>query len=377
MVNLLILQINKIKIMELQNKIDQWQSMQPLSEMDTVRLQNKFMLDFNYNSNHIEGNTLTYGQTEVLLLFGEVIGNAPMRDFEEMKAHNLCLNLMVDEAMSGKPMTEAFIRQLHKVMLREDYEVPVKSPSGVITSYTVHAGIYKTRPNSVKTPAGTMFYYATPEETPALMSDLVRWYNEADASNLYSPIELAAIFHYRYIRIHPFEDGNGRIARLMVNYILKRHGWPMMVVKTKNKSSYLTALAQADANVGLVPSDGAHAEYASILPFIEHMKKILLSDVSDYISFVSTDKNLSWWYEGEIVKFSTETPGKILSLLQTDPNMTLDSMAATLGINRSAIQKQISSLEEKKYISRPEGKKRGWIVNAKNTVSYGKGFRKG
>ena len=102
-----------------------------------------------------------------------------------------------------------------------------------------------------------------------------------------------------------------------------------------------------------------------------------MSDVSDYISFVSNDKNLSWWYEGEIVKFSTETPGKILSLLQTDPNMTLDSMAATLGINRSAIQKQISSLEEKKYISRPEGKKRGWIVNAKNTVSYVKGFRKG
>lgn len=54
--------------MELQNKIEQWKSMQPLSEMDTLRLQNKFMLDFNYNSNHIEGNTLTYGQTEVLLL---------------------------------------------------------------------------------------------------------------------------------------------------------------------------------------------------------------------------------------------------------------------------------------------------------------------
>ena len=221
MVNLLTLQINKNIKMELQNKIEQWKSMQPLSEMDTLRLQNKFLLDFNYNSNHIEGNTLTYGQTEVLLLFGEVIGNAPMRDFEEMKAHNLCLNLMIDEALSGKPLTEAFIRQLHKVMLREDYEVPVKSPSGVITSYTVHAGIYKTRPNSVKTPAGTMFYYATPEETPALMSDLVQWYNDAVASNEYSPIELAAIFHYRYIRIHPFEDGNGRIARLLVNFILK------------------------------------------------------------------------------------------------------------------------------------------------------------
>jgi Fic family protein len=350
--------------MELQDKIEQWKSMQPLPEMDTLRLQNKFMLDFNYNSNHIEGNTLTYGQTEVLLLFGEVIGNAPMRDFEEMKAHNLCLNLMIDEALSGRSLTGAFIRQLHKVMLREDYEVPVKSPSGVITSYTVHAGIYKTRPNSVKTPAGTMFYYATPEETPALMSDLVQWYNDAVVSNEYSPIELAAIFHYRYIRIHPFEDGNGRIARLLVNFILKQHGWPMLVVKTKNKASYLTALAQADAN------------YNAIVPFVEHMKKILLSDVSDYISFVSTDKNLSWWYDGEIVKFSTDTPGKILSLLQSDPNITLDNIAKTLGINRSAIQKQINTLAEKKYISRPEGKKRGWIVNAKNTISYGRGFRK-
>ncbi len=362
--------------MELQNIIEQWNSLQPLSDMDTLRLQNKFMLDFNYNSNHIEGNTLTYGQTEVLLLFGEVIGNAPMRDFEEMKAHNLCLNLIIDEAQSGKPLTEAFIRQLHKVMLRENYEVPVKSPSGIISSYTVHAGTYKTRSNSVKTSSGAMFYYATPEETPALMFDLVQWYNEAAASQKFSPIELAAIFHYRYIRIHPFEDGNGRIARLMVNFILKQHGWPMMVVKTKNKSAYLTALAQADANVGLVPSDGAHAEYADILPFVEHMKKILLSDVIGYISFISLDKDSSWWYEGEMIKFSTATPGKILSLLQADPNMTLYKLSEALGINRSAIQKQIGTLAERNFISRPDGKKRGWVVNAKNTLSYGKGFRK-
>lgn len=52
------------------------------------------------------------------------------------------------------------------------------------------------------------------------MSDLVDWYNEAEAEGKYTPVELASLFHYRYIRIHPFEDGNGRIARLMVNYIL-------------------------------------------------------------------------------------------------------------------------------------------------------------
>lgn len=360
--------------MELLETLQRWNDLQPLSDNDKIRLQNKFMLDFNYNSNHIEGNTLTYGQTEVLLMFGEVIGSGKMKDFEEMKAHNLCLNLMIEEAQTDKPLTETFIRELHHVMLREDYEVPVKTPFGEASSYTVHAGIYKTRPNSVLTPAGTMFYYATPEETPALMYDLVKWYNEAAEEGELSPIELAAVFHYRYIRIHPFEDGNGRIARLMVNFILKRHGWPMMVVKTKNKAAYLNALARADAAIGLVPSDGAHADYDKIIPFIDHMKTILNSDVTDYILFV-TDKDSTWWFEGEIIKFSTPTPGKILNLLLSDPQMTLDKISESTGISRSAIQKQINALSASNYISRPEGKKRGWIVNAKNTTSFGKGFK--
>ncbi len=360
--------------MELLKSLGRWNDLQPLSDTDKIRLQNKFMLDFNYNSNHIEGNTLTYGQTEVLLLFGEVIGSGKLKDFEEMKAHNLCLNLMLQEAQSDKPLTETFIRELHHVMLREDYEVQVKSPAGVVSSYVVHAGIYKTRSNSVFTQAGTMFYYASPEETPALMYDLVQWYNEAAAAKELSPIELAAVFHYRYIRIHPFEDGNGRIARLMVNFILKRHGWPMMVIKTKNKSAYLNALARTDAAIGLIPSDGSHAAYEKITPFIEHMKAVLNSDINDYISFV-TNRESTWWYEGDIIKFSTSTPGKILSLLQLDPNMSLDKISESTGISRSAIQKQIANLSSNNYISRPEGKKRGWIVNAKNTVSFGNGFR--
>ena len=65
-----------------------------------------------------------------------------------------------------------------------------------------------------------------------------------------TPVELAALFHYRYIRIHPFEDGNGRIARLMVNFILARHGWPMIVVRNRKKQEYLEALHQSDLVVG-------------------------------------------------------------------------------------------------------------------------------
>ncbi|MBD5338408.1 MAG: Fic family protein [Bacteroides sp.] len=351
---------------QLNNLYTQWVAVQPLSSDDEKRLKRKFMLDFNYNSNHIEGNTLTYGQTEVLLLLGEVIGSAKMKDLEEMKAHNICLNMVEQEALTDEPLTETFIRQVHKVMLREDYKVYRQLPGGETTSYTVHAGRYKTRPNSVITPTGERFEYASPDETPALMTDLVYWYNEAAKDGSMSPIQLAALFHYRYIRIHPFEDGNGRIARLMVNFILRRHKWPMMVIRSKNKKAYLNALALADSSVGQIPADGAHASLKSITPFVDYMKKALSADISAILEFLSGDRETMWWYEGEIIRFSTTTPGRILRVLQSDPNASLSTISTILGISRSAIQKQVDNLAEKGYISRPEGKKRGWIVNARN-----------
>jgi Fic family protein len=181
-----------------------------------------------------------------------------MKDLEEMKAHNVCLKMTITEAREkDKPLTEYFIRTLHQTMLREDYTVYRQLPGGETTSYVVHAGCYKTRPNSVITPTGERFEYASPEETSALMADLVNWYNSVATEGKLTPVELATMFHYRYIRIHPFEDGNGRIARLMVNFILMRHDYPMIVVRSRKKSEYLEALHQADMEVGPVPADGA------------------------------------------------------------------------------------------------------------------------
>ena len=256
------------------NRIEQlyndWQLLQPLKVEYQQRLDQKFMLEFNYNSNHIEGNTLTYGQTELLLKYGEVTEPAKMKDLEEMKAHNLCLNIIKMEAGDKeRPLTETFIRELHKTMLREDYTAYNKDNK----PYTVHAGVYKTRPNSVKTVTGEIFEYASVEETPALMRDLLEWYKEAEEQKKLSPIELAALFHYRYIRIHPFEDGNGRISRLIVNYILAKHGYPMMVVKSDDKPNYLTALHQCDVAVGSTPSIGAHAEIGQIKPLVDYLAK--------------------------------------------------------------------------------------------------------
>lgn len=260
----------------IENLYKEWMSLQPITSDVQNKIDQKFMLEFNYNSNHIEGNTLTYGQTELLLMFGKVDGDAKMHDLEEMKAHNVGLKMMQEEAQAtDRPLTEYFIRELHRTLLREDYTVQKELPDGSITTYTVHAGQYKTRPNSVKTVTGEIFEYASPEETPALMSDLVGWYNSTVESGELSALELASLFHYRYIRIHPFEDGNGRIARLLVNFILLRASYPMIIVRSDDKDKYLSALNRSDIVVGLTPSEGAHAELEQIQPFVEYMKGCL------------------------------------------------------------------------------------------------------
>ena len=346
----------------LKKALEAWHSIQPLSSRDSDRLSRRFTIDYNYNSNHIEGNTLTYGQTEILLLFGKIIGEAYVRDVQEMSASNVGLKMMSEEAaVKDMPLTQGFIRTLHKILLREDYIVYRNLPGGVLTSYVIHAGQYKTRPNSVITRYGDRFEYASPEETPALMTDLVNWYNEEEKRGTLSPVELAALFHYRYIRIHPFEDGNGRIARLMVNFILSRHGYPMIVVRSRKKTEYLEALHATDQNVGFAPCDGAHASITEIGPFLTYFNRLVATEVyNDYLFVTERNEDL-WWYDGELIKFRTPNYAKILRMMQTMPAVTLSDIQEKTGINASAAQKLLNQLIEKNYVER-NLKDGGWRV---------------
>ncbi len=331
--------------------LNYWRQLKPERDAVKDKLTRKFSLEFNFNSNHIEGNTLTYGQTEVLLLFGRVVGTANMFDLEEMKAHNVGLKMVLAEAMSDHPLTEMFIRQTHKILLREDYEVYRNLPGGMTTSYTVHAGCYKTRPNSVITPSGERFEYASPEETPGLMADLVHWYQEEEAKGELDPLELAALFHYRYIRIHPFEDGNGRIARLMMNFILARHEYPLIVVPTKTKRQYLEALSAVDDIVGKTPADGAKATLKQVQPFVAYLETLLTVEMqTDMV--VAQGSGGQWWYNGGWVSFNNPTVVEIIYAMQENPNITVRGLAEKLGVNTSAIQKHLKMLKNKGYIIR-------------------------
>ncbi len=339
-----------------------WHEIKPQRDAVKDKLNKKFSIEFNYNSNHIEGNTLTYGQTEVLLLFGKVIGEAKMFDLEEMKAHNIGLKMVLSEALADKPLTETFIRQTHQILLREDYEVYRNLPGGISTSYTVHAGCYKTRPNSVITPSGERFEYASPEETPGLMADLVRWYREEEEKAILNPLEIAALFHYRYIRIHPFEDGNGRIARLMMNFILARHNYPLIVVPTKTKRQYLEALSSVDKLVGKVPADGANASLKQAKAFVDYLEKLMTVEMQTDMD-IAEGSGGQWWYSGGWVCFDNPNVVEIINLLMDKPSLSISELAEILDINRSAVQKHMKFLQDKEYIVRSGSRKTGtWQV---------------
>lgn len=218
----------------------------PMKEEYKSRLEKKFRLEFNYNSNHIEGNTLTYNETELLLIFDETKGNHTLREYEEMKAHDVALKLIQEWANeSERPLTENTIKNLNKIILVKPFWKDAITPSGDKTKRLIKVGDYKEYPNSVKLSNGEIFEYASVTDTPILMAELIEWYRKEETSNLH-PVALSALLHYKFVRIHPFDDGNGRISRLLMNYVLYKNNFPPIVIKSNDKHNYLSSLKSAD-----------------------------------------------------------------------------------------------------------------------------------
>lgn len=289
--------LNIPKINALKNELE---NLCPLDDKDHKRLKKKFRLEFNYNSNHLEGNTLTYGQTELLLYFDKSTGDVKVSDIEEMKAHDLALSQIETMAMDEeRPLTESFICELNKLILVKSFWKEAIDYNGNSTRKKIEIGSYKTTPNSVRLRNGEIHEYATVEETPALMTDLIDWYR-AEKETMH-PVHIAALFHYKFVCIHPFDDGNGRVARLLMNYILLKNNYPPVIIKSEDKENYLTALQKADTgnelaiveyiekqaiwslDLSIKAANGADIEEpADIEKEIEILKKRILSQSKTY-----------------------------------------------------------------------------------------------
>lgn len=217
-------------------------SMGSLSPQKIKKISERMQIDFVYNSNKIEGSTLSRGETE-LVLRGITIGkkNIPdalrgkdLGDILVAQNHSGAIDLIKKIAFDKLyKVTESDIKKIHGVVMK-----------GVIAS----AGQYRNHDIEVK---GAGF-------TPPLFYDITKHMKELlntlnNNPDELRPIELAAQIHYDFAWIHPFEDGNGRMSRLLLNLILVRNGYPFVVIKSVDKPQYLRALREMDISGNFNP----------------------------------------------------------------------------------------------------------------------------
>ncbi|WP_462265779.1 Fic family protein [Mucilaginibacter sp.] len=268
------IQLSKLPLIQeaesLKNQVD---NMRPLPDDIEKRVMQKLRLDWNYNSNAIEGNKLDYGETVAFLMTGITAKGKPLKDHLDIRGHNEAINFLMSLVKDERPISEADIRALHQMILVEPYEVKAQTEDGLPTSKWIQLGKCKTSVNHVKTATGETHYYATPEEVPIKIKELIDWYDAVSNDQLIHPIVLAALFHHRFVAIHPFDDGNGRLTRILMNLILMRNGFPPAVIKNSDKQNYYFNLSQADSK--------------NDVPFVEYISERIISSLNIYVKAIT------------------------------------------------------------------------------------------
>ena len=226
---------------------NEWKALQPLKPKDQEMFDKKVRLDWNYHSNKIEGNTLTYSETKALLDEGEEEGIHPPRDYKEMKAHDLAINKIKELAKNKeKKLNEVTIRDLNQIILKEPFWKDAVTTDGQKTKKKIFPGKYKKQPNHVITEEGKPYKFAEPHDVPIKMQELIDWFHKEMEHPTLSIASFLAKLHHRFIVIHPFDDGNGRVTRLWINYVLLKLGYPPLAIKSEDKRNYFAALQRAD-----------------------------------------------------------------------------------------------------------------------------------
>lgn len=276
----------------------EWDGLQPLSSANKERLWKKFRLEWNYHSNHIEGNTLTYGETELLLIFGDTKGNHTWREYEEMKAHDVAIAHVREMANETRGLVEKDIRDFNKLILKESFWKEATTREGEATRIEIIPGQYKTQPNKVKTATGDTFSFADPLDVPSRIQDYLKIVNQGITSAEILLVQLAKI-HHEFLLIHPFDDGNGRVARLLLNYVLMKNGYPPIIIRTEQKKEYLAALRRADAT---------ERDYSELQKLLE--KNLTWSLETGIRAAKGESIEEPWDIEKEIALFAKEQAGE-------------------------------------------------------------------
>ena len=211
-------------------KKERLDELRPFPLQALARLEHYYDIELTYTSNAIEGNTLSPVETTLVIEKGITIGGKPLKDHLEALDHYDAIRYVRELARHKSSLTESDVRNLHRlVMQRSAPEI---------------AGQYASLPRYVRTETGR-YSFPSPAEIPALMGDFAGWLGTA----AHTPAT-AFTAHRRLVDIHPFNDGNGRTARLLMNLVLIRGGYPPIAVRPDDRLEYIRSLQQEQAGGG-------------------------------------------------------------------------------------------------------------------------------
>ncbi len=231
-------------------------SFRPLNPAIVANLKAYFEVKFTYHSNAIEGSTLTERETALVLEKGLTIGGKPLRDHLEALGQRDAIQWLEKiTSEPNRPITATDLLELHRLIF---YKVDA-----------TWAGKYRTMDVRI---VGTNKIFSSFLQVPALMTDFITWLNSLATRQL-PTIERAAEAHYRLVNLHPFVDGNGRLARLLMNLILMQQGFPGAIIMNEQRMEYLQTLEQADSG--------------DLLPFKLVVIKAVQRSLCDYLNLIA------------------------------------------------------------------------------------------
>lgn len=202
-------------------------------------LERWFLIELTYTSNALEGNTLTRLETAVVVEKGLTVGGKSLVEHLEATNHAAALGKVMDIVRSPQQtITEHTLLDLHAMILKGIDDV--------------HAGRYRSIPVRI---SGSRVVLPNPAKVAGLMAE---FFKEMDSMSGWHPVEFAAEAHLRLVTIHPFTDGNGRTARLLMNLVLLRHGYPPALIRKRDRLPYLKSLEK-------VQLGGSREDYLKII----------------------------------------------------------------------------------------------------------------
>lgn len=197
--------------------------------------------------------TLDRGTTEILLergihenLIAQTATNLdPALVSDIIRDHELALDGLFQFIKRERELSTGFIKELHAVLLAHQDTASARNTFGRRVELPLVRGEYKTRPNSPLRPDGRVHEYCPPEQVASEMDRLVEMHARHQKAGIFPEVE-AAWLHHRFAQIHPFQDGNGRVARALATLVMIRAGWLTLVVTDAMRSDYIAALEAAD-----------------------------------------------------------------------------------------------------------------------------------